>query len=979
MLARAHTRRPQSSWWQRAGLLLPALLALVFSGITSAHGLSVHPADASLLRKAPREVVTTVMRVRNRAPVARLLEPELSLPEGWRAITPQFPFRVAPGETAIALVSFLVSERSPAGDHRVRYRVRDRKARSVSAQTSLRVRVLQVWRLQVELVQAPTIAIAGEPYSARFSITNRGNAPVTALFHIDSSQKFSPSPAHGRIELQPGQSEIIEAEVSTEDKGRAVKDRILLTANAAGEEQEHSAKALVEVVPRVMGGDLPDIEIPTRFTTSFGGRLLDGERSSGMQIEWAGSGALDDSGDRTLEFLVRGPSMEEETILGLREEIRVDYHGRHMDWRIGDGSYRLSPLTEQGRWGRGAGLWLRGERAHLTIYHMREELTKLDLEQRFWDSVGSTDIWRLDQTLRTRTWWGNQTGVGLDFAAGKNWRLGLNLLHKRDNEGRHSIVGLRGHGLLGETLTWDLEAALSDGDLGSSGAFYAKLEHKGPALRYRLNAYGAGPEFKGYYRDQLYAEAAFDYQAEDSPWGFRGYYRAQRYNLDGRDDYDAPDDRDALLGIDYRWPGGAGVGLDLRRRTLRDRVDPSRLDAVKYSVRGRGNLRLDDLDLSFNGSVELGRRHNRHSGERYSTLAYRLAGFWRPSRRFSLSGFLSYDDDATSYARREKRMSAGLGLAARVWTRTDLELEIESDLVGDLKRSTLSARLVHERPNKHQILLDVRHYDGIAQDSNIMLSYSVPIGLPVGRRSTLASLSGRVIDVEKGQGLNKVLLRMGDQVALSDERGYFRFPELKVGDHELRVAGGSLPTGMIPTVVLPMPVTLDFDPHKVVEIGYVQGASIEGRVQLYELPPDRLPSAAFRGALLASATAPAEEPELVPTRGVGGVLVTLSGLGVTMKRLTNANGAFRFVGLQPGTWTVTIAEDRLPADGVVKNLLQSVELEPGAAGELEFRVEKRLRRMRMLAPIKVSRSLPGAMPGTRDWSADTTACRVAGA
>lgn len=112
-----------------------------------------------------------------------------------------------------------------------------------------------------------------------------------------------------------------------------------------------------------MSAGLPtDHSIRTLFTTSVGARLLAGKRTSGMQITWSDKGPIDDSGERFISFMVRGPDMTEDTILGREEEIWLECRSPGLDLSLGDRTWRLSPQTEQGRWGRGAGLRIRRRR-----------------------------------------------------------------------------------------------------------------------------------------------------------------------------------------------------------------------------------------------------------------------------------------------------------------------------------------------------------------------------------------------------------------------------------------------------------------------------------------------------------------------------------------------------------------------------------------------------------------------------------------
>ena len=720
-------RRGRHQGFPVQGLLL-LLLTLPAWALAQSTGLVVEPGDRTLLTRSPREVATTVIRVTNRTGAGALFESRLLLPSGWRAITPSFPFRVADGETAVRLLSFLIPEHTPAGDYRVRFQVEQRSRPAVSGGVRLAVRVRPVYQLRVEALEVPSLVIAGETFTASYRISNHSNAALEVGFGAESRRGYRIRPAGGALSLAPGAAETVELRVETEDAGRGLRDTLSLTAEALDGALSDGAEQSIEVVPRVSAGEETHYTIPTWFTTAFGGEVRDGEQTTGMQLSWAGAGPLDDTGERYLSFMIRGPDMTDETILGRREEIWLAYRGRDLDLTLGDRSYWLSPLTEQGRYGRGGGLRWRQGRWQINAFHLREEFTERDLEDALWED-DVEDAWELEAGLQhDDLWWGDETGLGVGLALTPDWMLGLNLLHKHDNEGRNTVSTLQTAGQLPGDVLLDLELGVSDGDLGHGRGLFAALAHSGEALRYRVKFYHADPEFKGYYRNQRYFGAEFDYQAEGSPWDLRGYYRRQRLNLDLEPELSAPLDEDMLFGVGYVWPGGDRLGVDLRHRRIRDLQPEMDADAVKDSLRLDFSKRLPALDLSLAGQVQL----------------YAPAADLLPSQTFR------------------------------------------------------------------------------------------------GRRGAFGG-------------------------------------QREIGRDDLRLRGG-----------------------------------------------------------------------------LAQVLVTITDGEETMRRVTNPNGDFRFVGLKPGTWTVSLQSDGLPENASAVEDSFTFELEPGEEAEARFRVEQRIRRMRMLSPLKVS-------------------------
>jgi hypothetical protein len=239
-------------------------------------------------------------------------------------------------------------------------------------------------------------------------------------------------------------------------------------------------------------------------------------------------------------------------------------------------------------------------------------------------------------------------------------------------------------------------------------------------------------------------------------------------------------------------------------------------------------------------------------------------------------------------------------------------------------------------------------------ENSIMLSYMVPIEVPTVPRRDVATVRGRAFDQETGAGLSNVVIKLDRLVVITDENGYFMFPSVKLGVYDLTLAGGSLPVGMIPTLEMPRPLDLYFDAGATIEVPFIRGATIAGKVQLYEPDASLLPSQTFvRVGQGVKAPPPPTSEELKPSRGLGGILVEVRSGDQVYRRLTNGNGEFRVAGLQPGTWTVTIDPAKPPENATIEETGYTLEAEPSADQEIEFRVELKIHTMRMLTPLKV--------------------------
>ena len=346
------------------------------------------------------------------------------------------------------------------------------------------------------------------------------------------------------------------------------------------------------------------------------------------------------------------------------------------------------------------------------------------------------------------------------------------------------------------------------------------------------------------------------------------------------------------------------------------------------------------------------------TGETVPAHGYRGSLFWRPSRKLTLGAYVndSIDPCRGDAAGGDDWPTLGLSAGLDFNEKSSFSLNVQGQQSAGRTQVIANAQYNYRRDNGHTIGVQAQAASGVNADVNLMLSYTIPIQVPTMRRTDVATLRGQVFDQETGKGLGNIVLKMDRAVAITDERGNFSFPSVPRGLYELTVAGGHLPVGMIPVEAMPVEVDLLTEAQVPVKLPYIRGATIGGIVQVYEPDAGLLPSQTFvqvgRGGP-PKALRPAAR-ELKPARGLGGILVEVTSGEQVYRRLTNGNGEFRFAGRQPGTWTLKIDPAALPENATIHESSVTLVVKPSAQESVEFKVEQRIRSMRMLPTLKVS-------------------------
>lgn len=370
--------------------LTSAILAacLLFAGGASASAqtrpMEVSPARDEFVEAVPPQILTMLFRVTNTTSAPRDLQAAVTLPPGFKLISPELPFTLGPQESDLRLVAFLVGPTAAAGKHSLTYSVGDRTTPSVRRHYSVTVVVLPVAKLEMSLLEAPALVIAGDAYQARFNLANQGNAPLAVVLEITSENDYPADTDSETFTIEPGRSREITVSVKTDATLRQeLRHRLRLAATATGGEKgplRVEADTFVDVIPIITGPEDPFHRLPIEAKLS--GLLEDdGETTGGLQAQVSGRGALDEEGTKHLDFLFRGPDLDGDSILGTRDEYRLSYTTDKHKLHFGDRAYRLSPLTEYYIYGRGAEAELDLSGTTVSAYYMKTRWLKPEREQ----------------------------------------------------------------------------------------------------------------------------------------------------------------------------------------------------------------------------------------------------------------------------------------------------------------------------------------------------------------------------------------------------------------------------------------------------------------------------------------------------------------------------------------------------------------------------------------------------------------------
>jgi hypothetical protein len=894
------------------------------------------PDDGRAVELKPQSSRTFVFHALNRSGAAVTCEPAIVLPPGWRLLVPETAFDLAPGEDSTRLVAVLVPGGAAAGSYKIIYRWTVRGS-AVAEETALPVRVPAETELALKAGACPGYIVAGDSYRALFEISNRGNSAADIAVAVQSPDGFAAVPEWNSARLESGRSRTLAVTVKTDASLRGlVIHRLMVTAAATAPDAAPARETVateVKIVPRVSGVADYYRRLPLEFSTV--GLYNPMTRTSG-QFRLEGTGALDAAGRQTVDFLFRGPGLADMLSFGLqREEYRLSFDSPGASIRLGDHVFSLSKLTESGRYGRGAGAEIR-------------PFPFLGLQAYYAESPRE---WLVEKR--------RQKAARLTLRPSDNLQFGANFVGTKVDEAPESrALSLQGQWTT-KPLSLNAEYAFgspSDRSGDRSGrALWVDAAGRAGRAAFQATYVDADASFPGYYKNILYRSAQASWQPF-GPLGLRASYQDQQLRTPSALFVSTLAENSALVGAQADISSKIRIGLDYRRV---DRKDLSSAGMFNYRDE---TIRLGVFSffgtLAARAAVDLGRTRNFLTGRVAGLREFDASLSFEPLRGLSFGGSADYRDQDRGFTGEmlkslDLRLDASLkwgGTRLDAYYRTSfrrnffLQLteaaSLDDPFLMAHRLDMLEASLSHRFANGHSAAIRLRGVSpldgspsGAGALSRVMVSfeYTIPLRMPVGRRSDIGKISGRVLDAETpGRGLANVLVKANDLAVFTDDRGSFVFHGVKPDTYYLSLEPASVRGGQVPLQDGPLSVSIEGPAEKTVDIPLARAGAIAGRVALIAAEEKDAPAADAAAA------------------GLAGTIVEARQGTAVFSQITDDKGRFRFEDLRPGRWALVIDSEDLPEFTAPEKTAVEIDVRPGLTADSTIRVLQRHRAIQFI-------------------------------
>ena len=471
-----------------------------------------------------------------------------------------------------------------------------------------------------------------------------------------------------------------------------------------------------------------------------------------------------------------------------------------------------------------------------------------------------------------------------------------------------SIAGTELRLGLAPGCTVSMEAAVggSAGSIGPAGAARAEIEaHLGAiGARGRLAIATAHPGFPGRYGNRVVVEGS----AELPAWGrlsARGQVTGVLAHGDGKD-----------------WEWRLGGRVNLHYAPGGDAWLCYRHDDDQFAVGITQRLGSTTLDARYHWRPD-------EPGDDALRVSLDLSSQGRPDYQAYYS--------ASGMSGGEAVHTVGAAVSMQTGRRLCATLDA-SRIFGAAGQSTsIGARL-------HYSLSDWLRLEGEAKATRpdggewgvvgkVGLTATQGFSVPVGVRTSVGTLAGRVFDASGGLG--GVVVRVGKLAAMTAADGTYQFSGLEPGVYYVQVDRANLPHGCIADLVMPAEVAIEAGATGRLDIPITRKASLSGQIVVCRQADPRGGDVDCTGSAVSPLT---------------GVTVSATMGGEQRTVTTDAEGRFSLVELRPGSWEVRVVADggQMPEGHVLEAEALIVSVEPGGKAEVLFKVVPRGRELQML-------------------------------
>lgn len=852
----------------------------------------------------PGEIFYISCLIRNSGLVELKDRLNVALPDGWQAMPDSsIELNLMPEESSVQIFGIRMPNEAYAGEYEIALNLEN----SSCAACSAKVVVNGFVKLKGVLGKYEGCCTATIPASIPLFLQNDGNTPLCLKFEASLDPVCPYTCSSYNFTLEPGESQELNLDFTPQIEPRPYNQHLFLNVvNLESGENLFTRAFKVHVLPPGTLLDDPFIRIPSRASLFSSG--YSGSKAFGFEV--AGDGYINENEDRYLDYCF--------TVSSNARNMTYDFYQRYFlgleapDWDVclGDTNYNLTKLTQFSRYGRGGGFNIYGRKWNVGTHYT--------------------------QNIISNSYNPHEACAYIEYFIKPNFSVSGNYLHKTWRQTPTVNIA---------TCELDLDLKKASIQLEFGKNFLSHARHR-DTLGFNFNAAGrcfgdtwyniektyAGAAFFGYYNHLNQTSASIDFPiGRNLRCSLSGNDLVQHFHC-RRKYFDHPgqfSQKTATASINYNVCSWASVRINAS--VLRANNDESTRPNNFFQKWLGSGFTVLHKGYFFNGSMRFGQQYNyiTHHSSNLLQSYYALLG-----RDFTprLTGSVFYQCGSLNYY--DAKLwgnSIGGAFLYRYSNRTAMEFTAQC-VTNQPSRNNMyqfSGRGSYVFKNLSQLQANVQYsYNQKYFPSAFMflVSYTVPFGLKVGKRTTEGSIEGYVYDAFHDCPVSNAMINFNERSTLSNEQGQFFFTNVPVGKQSLRTE--ILPKNTITQDLQPYSVEVFKGERTKINIPIVPTCQISGRVLVYDFDESTESSMSNESGRVIQ-TGPLEGIEVFIERDGGKEIYRCT---------TNQHGMFDFTMLRPGNWRVTASSAHLPRLHYLNLKEIFLDIQPDENKELLFKV-----------------------------------------
>ena len=309
---------------------------------------------ASPIMAKTGESISVQYLVTNTSDNEMTLSSEVVLPEKWSLVFGmKKPMTLKPGESKLNMAIVKSNGMAAAGEYSIQCVVKDENTPYTQVSKEISVVIEEFVNITGSVEVKPEIIIAGETYSIEYNVYNQGNFPVDLMMSVASTPQMPIKITPEEFSILPGSSTSVKITCNTDVslKKQATQKITLIASSKKDDTILARIPTSVMLIPSPEAYEGYFLSIPSEFKISY--KEQNSKRE--LMVDIKGEGTINKEKNSRVEYMFHRPYYQEPDLKKPNNDLRLyaNYYQDSGSLQLGDNSYTLSRLTENGRYGRG--------------------------------------------------------------------------------------------------------------------------------------------------------------------------------------------------------------------------------------------------------------------------------------------------------------------------------------------------------------------------------------------------------------------------------------------------------------------------------------------------------------------------------------------------------------------------------------------------------------------------------------------------